>query len=75
MNKFKMTINGQQSETEQYFDVINPATGQVFAQCQQGNTDDLNHAVASAKEAFNAWSQTSSAERKSKILALAASLE
>lgn len=75
MNKFTMTINGQQSQSTQYVDVINPATGQAFAQCQQGNVDDLNQAVASAKSAFNAWSQTSSAERKAKMLALAAALE
>ncbi|MEY8215213.1 MAG: aldehyde dehydrogenase family protein [Colwellia sp.] len=75
MNKFKMTINGQQSQSEQYFDVINPATGQTFAQCQQGNIDLLNQAVASAKSAFKSWSQTSSAERKAKLLALADALK
>jgi len=75
MNKFTMIINGQQSQSTQYSDVINPATGQAFAQCQQGSVDDLNQAVASAKSAFNAWSQTSSAERKAKMLALAGALE
>ncbi|MDX2367234.1 MAG: aldehyde dehydrogenase family protein [Colwellia sp.] len=75
MNKFKMVINGQQSQSEQYFDVINPATGQAFAQCQQGNVDLLNQAVASAKSAFKTWSQTSSAERKTKLLALADALK
>lgn len=75
MNKFKMTINGQQSQSEQYFDVINPATGQAFAQCQQGSVDDLNQAVAAAKNAFSSWSQTSSVERKTKLLALADALK
>ena len=75
MNKFKMTINGQQSQSEQYFDVINPATGQAFAQCQQGSVDDLNQAVAAAKNAFSSWSQTSSEERKTKLLALADALK
>ena len=75
MNKFKMTINGQQSQSEQYFDVINPATGQAFAQCQQGSVDDLNQAVAAAKYAFSSWSQTSSEERKTKLLALADALK
>lgn len=70
-----MTINGQQSQSEQYFDVINPATGQAFAQCQQGSVDDLNQAVAAAKNAFSSWSQTSSEERKTKLLALADALK
>ncbi|WP_114326536.1 aldehyde dehydrogenase family protein, partial [Candidatus Colwellia aromaticivorans] len=75
MNKFTMTINGQQSQSTLYCDVINPATGQAFAQYQQGGVDDLNQAVASAKSAFNSWSQTSSAQRKAKMLALAGVLE
>jgi len=75
MNKFTMTINGQQSQSTDYCDVINPATGQGFAQSQQGNVDELNKAVAAAKVAFKSWSQTSSAERKEKMLALAGVLE
>ena len=75
MNKFTMVINGQQSQSTQYCDVINPATGEAFAQYQQGNVEDLNQAVASAKSAFKGWSQTSSAERKAKMLALAGTLE
>ena len=70
-----MTINGQQSQSTDYCDVINPATGQGFAQSQQGNVDELNKAVAAAKVAFKSWSQTSSAERKEKMLALAGVLE
>ena len=75
MKKFEMTINGQKSKSEQFFDVINPATGQPFAQCQQGCIDDLNQAVTAAKIAFTSWSQTSSDERKDKMLELAGALE
>ncbi len=75
MKKFKMTIDGQQSESLQYCEVINPAIGEAFAQCQQGNVEELNKAVAAAKTAFNSWSQTSSAERKDIMLALAGVLE
>ena len=70
-----MTIDGQQSESLQYCEVINPAIGEAFAQCQQGNVEELNKAVAAAKTAFNSWSQTSSAERKDIMLALAGVLE
>jgi acyl-CoA reductase-like NAD-dependent aldehyde dehydrogenase len=75
MNKFKMIINGQQSECEQYYDVVNPATEEAFAQCQLGNVDSLNQAVAAAKSAFTGWSRITPSERKTKILALASALE
>ena len=45
------------------FDVINPANEQVIGQIMLGNEEDLNKAVAAAKEAFASFSQTSVAER------------
>lgn len=75
MNKFKMTINGQQNQSEQYFDVINPATGEAFAQCQNGDVETLNRAVKAAHDAFPSWSQTTSDHRKAKMHELAGLLE
>lgn len=45
-------------------DVINPATGEVSARVPTGNAEDVDAAVAAAKEAFKTWSQTSAAERE-----------
>lgn len=75
MQKYNMTVNGVADKSTQYVDVINPATGQKFAQCQNGNVDVLNQAVSSARNAFTAWSQTSSDERKAKMHELAKVLE
>jgi acyl-CoA reductase-like NAD-dependent aldehyde dehydrogenase len=75
MQQFKMTINGKTPQSESFVDIINPATGAAFAQCQQGDVDILNHAVVAAREAFPSWSQTSSAHRKEKMHALAGILE
>ena len=75
MQQYKMTINGQTSPSESYVDVINPATGEAFAQCQQGNVETLNQAVQAARAAFPAWSQTASDERKAKMYELAGLLE
>ncbi len=43
--------------------VINPATEQVITNVAAGQPDDVDAAVAAAKEAFDSWSQTSKEER------------
>jgi acyl-CoA reductase-like NAD-dependent aldehyde dehydrogenase len=75
MQQYNMTINGVVDKSTQYIDVINPATGEAFAQCQNGNVDVLNKAVSTARKAFTVWSQTSSDERKAKMHELAKVLE
>ncbi len=37
------------------FDTRNPATGHLIAKCADSNADDMNDAVAAAKEAFESW--------------------
>ena len=44
-------------------DVINPATEEAFAQISIGSAADVDRAVAAARAAFPAFSQTSKAER------------
>jgi len=44
-------------------DVINPATEEAFAQISVGSAADVDRAVAAARAAFPAFSQTSKAER------------
>ncbi len=44
-------------------DVINPATEEVVGQVADGTAEDVNHAVAAARRAFETWSQTSVDER------------
>lgn len=75
MQQFNMIINGVSNQSDAYFDVINPATGQAFAQCQQGNTDTVDLAVTAARAAFPGWAAISSEERKTKIHAIATALE
>src|SRR6202012_1521095 len=47
--------------------VYNPATGQQSAEVVLGSRDDVAAAIAAAREAFPAWSQTS-LSRRSKVL-------
>ena len=44
-------------------DVINPATEEVIGKIAMGNSQDVDKAVAAAKEAFESFSQTSKEER------------
>lgn len=75
MQTFDMYINGQAVQSGNTIDVINPATGTAFAQCQLGSVEHANQAVAAAKAAFPAWSQTSDEERKALLHAVAGALE
>ncbi|GII78993.1 aldehyde dehydrogenase [Sphaerisporangium rufum] len=53
--------------------VVNPATEEVLDQVPAGAADDVDRAVAAAREAFPAWSATPPADR-GKVLELAAGL-
>lgn len=75
MLQCEMIINGQPVSAATTFDVINPATEEVFAQCQQGSAEHVEQAVAAARAAFPAWSQLSSAERADKLRSLVPLLE
>ncbi|MGL6203979.1 MAG: CoA-acylating methylmalonate-semialdehyde dehydrogenase [Giesbergeria sp.] len=56
----KLLINGQfvESKTTEWRDVVNPATQQVLARVPFATQDEINAAVASAKEAFKTWKKT-----------------
>ncbi|CAL9336810.1 Gamma-aminobutyraldehyde dehydrogenase [Streptomyces sp. enrichment culture] len=50
------------------FSVINPATGEVLATDTLAGVEDLDAAVAAAREAFAEWSRTTPAERSAAML-------
>ena len=56
----KLLIGGQlvESKTSQWRDVVNPATQEVLARVPFATLDEMNAAVASAKEAFKTWRKT-----------------
>jgi aldehyde dehydrogenase (NAD+) len=58
--RFGLFINGAWSEPTQdrLFDSVNPANGQPIAQITQASQADVDAAVAAARQAFEAWSQT-----------------
>ncbi|QQD81959.1 CoA-acylating methylmalonate-semialdehyde dehydrogenase [Bacillus siamensis] len=69
IRKLKNYINGEwvQSKTDQYEDVVNPATKEVMCQVPISTREDVEYAVRSASEAFKTWSKTA-VPRRARIL-------
>lgn len=57
------TIDGRRVETPQSLPVIDPATGEAFAQAPDCDAGHLDEAVAAARRAFRHWKAISSEER------------
>jgi aldehyde dehydrogenase (NAD+) len=70
----RMFIDGKwvEAASGKTFDSINPSTGQVLAQVAEGDSEDIDRAVAAARRAFNGpWSKVKPFERQSLLLKLA----
>ena len=72
---FSLLIDGAAASSSSSLDVINPATGQVFARCPIAGRDELDRAVAAARRAFPAWRDMSYAQRAERIHRLCESLK
>jgi acyl-CoA reductase-like NAD-dependent aldehyde dehydrogenase len=64
---FSLSIGGELEQSAAHLDVINPATGQVFARCPAADRAQLDRTVQAAREAFLAWRKTSYGERAALI--------
>lgn len=73
--QFTFTINGEAVTAENTFDVINPATEAVFAQCPSASAAQVELAVAAAKAAFPTWRDTPRYERNNMIMAMGDAIE
>lgn len=62
---YKMYINGEwtDSYSKEYFDVINPATGEVIGKVAKGGSKETERAVTAAYEAFEEWSEFTAKDR------------
>ncbi|GCE12343.1 aldehyde dehydrogenase family protein [Tengunoibacter tsumagoiensis] len=59
----------------QYLESVNPATGQTLARVAAASREDVDAAVASARQAFVSWSQTPGHVRARYLYALARQLQ
>ena len=74
-SEFNLLIDGRLTPGAGRLDVVNPATGQVFASCARANEAQLEQAIAAAKAAFPSWSRTPIAERRQLLLKIADAIE
>ena len=63
MSDLSMIIAGERHPTEKTFDVINPATGEVFAQAPDCSKEQLDAAFDAAKKAQIDWRRDDDARR------------
>lgn len=76
MKHFKQYINGQFEEGENSFATLNPATEKPWATVASASMDDVNRAVACAKDAFaKSWSNLLPTERCAYLFKLADLIE
>jgi malonate-semialdehyde dehydrogenase (acetylating)/methylmalonate-semialdehyde dehydrogenase len=73
-HRVKLLINGHfvDSKTDEWHDVINPATQEVLAQVPFATDAEIDAAVAAAKTAFKTWRNTPLAARARVMLKLQA---
>ena len=66
-------INGEpvDSASGQTTELVDPTTGEVFAEAVVSNAEDIDRAYAAASAAFTSWSRTTPSERQSALLKMA----
>jgi aminomuconate-semialdehyde/2-hydroxymuconate-6-semialdehyde dehydrogenase len=77
MQKIKNYINGELAEavSKQYFNNINPATGEVYSLIPDSDDKDVQLAVDAAQKVFPAWSTMPVAKRSGILLKLSELIE
>jgi acyl-CoA reductase-like NAD-dependent aldehyde dehydrogenase len=55
MSRYTMTIDGQPADSPGTLKVVNPATGEVFAEVPDCTREQLDAAMRSAQRAFSSW--------------------
>ncbi|WGL17794.1 aldehyde dehydrogenase family protein [Microbulbifer bruguierae] len=77
LSTHKLYINGEWRDSKggNLHPVINPATEEVLCEVIQGTLDDVDDAVAAAKNAFKVWRHTRAAKRQALMHAIADGME
>ena len=72
MHRILNYIGGELQEplSSAYLSVYDPSSGEVYAQVAASNSKDVEAAVASAEQAFPAWSRTSVEQRHDMLAAI-----
>jgi len=70
-------VNGKQTDPIEgtYSDVVDPSTGEVYAHAPVSSAADVDEALRAAADAFEAWRDTTPAERSRALLKFADAVE
>jgi betaine-aldehyde dehydrogenase len=73
----KNFVGGEHADTGdgRTYDLVNPATGEVFAQAPLSREEDIDRAFAAAERAFESWRDTTPSERQMALLKIADAFE
>jgi betaine-aldehyde dehydrogenase len=74
---FSNVINGESvgSASGETYDVIDPCTGEVYAQAPMSGAEDVDRAYAAAASAFESWGSSTPQDRSSALLKIADAIE
>ncbi|MFZ8871621.1 MAG: gamma-aminobutyraldehyde dehydrogenase [Candidatus Nanopelagicaceae bacterium] len=77
MKTLQNFINGKSvpSSSDKTQDLINPATGEVFAKAPVSNASDIDSAMKAAEKAFETWRDSTPGERQKAINKIADAIE
>ena len=69
MKTLQNFVNGKKvsATSDKVQDLINPATGQVFAKAPVSNASDVDKAMKAAASAFEVWKESTPGERQKAI--------
>ncbi len=75
--RFRNVINGESVDAADgaTYDLVNPATGEVYAAAAASKGEDVDRAMKAADAAFEAWGDTTPTERQRALLKIADALE
>ncbi|EDL49360.1 aldehyde dehydrogenase family protein [Erythrobacter sp. SD-21] len=68
-------INGEMVTTAATLDVVNPANEEVVGLVPSCGKDELDRAVAAARNAFKSWRKTSAEERQKVVMGISAAIK
>ena len=77
MEKLSNFINGKsvESKSDKRTDLVNPATGQVFATAPNSSAADVDMVMKAAADAFPIWRDSTPSERQRALLKIADAIE
>ena len=77
MKTLQNFVNGKKvsATSDKVQDLINPATGQVFAKAPVSNASDVDKAMKAAANAFEVWKESTPGERQKAINKIADAIE